>query len=723
MPRKPARYPASKPIASNSINSKLIIPPLADTGSFSYSVEVNFFSRQLARKPFCPRVDWGECTFLNRFPTVLLAVYCLLTGSAQAENDPLALQRANFVAAWESARQGDRDTFEKSLPGLQDYLLYPYLQYEDLRHRRRDVSDAGMAAFLDEHRQWAFFRGLETAWLRTLGDHKRWDSVLNYGGDSNDTEVRCHFAHARIQRGQIDGQVPVAQKLWASGKSQPDACDPVFAWLRKQGGISSGLAWERIRLAMEARERNLARYAARFLDKDEQVWGDRWYRQDRGAYRQLKKAGQWPDTDKARDITSYGLRRLARNEPDLAWNIFTSLDGHISWPADIRGGILADLALWSAVNRSSATAERMNAVPTAYRDDRLIEWYVRYLLTEADWEAVVDIIDLMSPQLKDDSRWLYWVARARLESGKAEAGRSQMEELAQRANFYGFLAADRLDLPYTICPQEPQVGEDAIAALSRSDGIDRALELRRAGLANWARSEWKLAVSGFDKAELQVAAAVATREEWPDMAIAALGNSGDLRWYEWRFPIVYEELIRSRSEGRQLDPSWVMGLMRSESALAEDAVSHAGARGLMQITPQTAKQLAKRHSIGYRGRAQLLEAETNVEMGTAYLADLMDRFGGNPVLATGAYNAGPRVVDRWIGAGYTGDPVVWIDTLPYFETRDYIPRVLAFSTIYEWRFQRPVKRVTARMPQIESKGGLPSDTQPVTVEVVCKAAP
>jgi soluble lytic murein transglycosylase len=170
----------------------------------------------------------------------------------------------------------------------------------------------------------------------------------------------------------------------------------------------------------------------------------------------------------------------------------------------------------------------------------------------------------------------------------------------------------------------------------------------------------------------------------------------------------------------RLDPAWVMGLMRSESAMAEDALSSAGARGLMQVTPGTARQLAKRHNYAYTGPEQLMRAEDNVHFGTTYLRDLLDRFADNPVLVTGAYNAGPNAVDRWLQKQPNSDPAIWVETLPYFETRDYIPRVLAFATIYEWRLQRPVSRISSRMPAFDS-GAVSGTMQAVeTTEVVCR---
>lgn len=648
--------------------------------------------------------------------SVLLWVLVSPSLMAAAADDP----RAAFAQAWQAAGQGRREELEQALISLPDYILYPYLQYEDFRHRRDRVPADEMAAFIQAHHDWAFTPGLEQAWLRTLGRQKQWDDLIRYAGDDlRDAETRCHLAAAKIDRKLTAGLLREAQALWAVGKSQPDACDPVFAWLRRENGITPGLAWQRIRLVMDARQPRLTRYLARYLEESDRVWAERWYQQDRGGYRQLQQARQWPDNDKSRDITDYGLRRLARNDPDRAWDIFRALNGHFDWSPDRRGGILHALALWSAVDRSAASAERMNAVPAAYRDDRLFEWWARFGLWQGDWNTVSEAIGQMSDDLRYDARWRYWDARAREVVGDADHARKDLEKLALEASFYGFLAADRVDMPYTICPESPEVDEQAVLALGSEDGIQRALELRRAGIPNWARSEWNLVARRLDKQGLRTAAALATQENWPDMAIFALGNSGDLRWYEWRFPVTYGPLVQSNAGSKQLDPSWVLGLMRSESAMAEDAISSANARGLMQVTPGTARQLARKHAYRYSGGDQLLQAEDNVLFGTTYLRDLMDRFGENPVLASGAYNAGPGAVDRWLQGGVS-DPAVWIETLPYFETRDYIPRVLAFTTLYDWRMQQPVRRITSRMPKIDPAGGHGTIPPIQTVDVVCR---
>ncbi len=681
-----------------------------------------------AARPFRPARArpfhaFAQCTAGRARRTALpliLALFALTGATARAEPDA-EVQRADFAAAWNAAREGRRGDFEARLPGLEGYLLYPYLQYEDLRFRRAQAPVDEMAAFLAAHADWAFADGLETAWLRALGERGRWDALRRHGAESKDTEVRCHVARARIRAGDTDGLLAEARALWAVGKSQPDACDPVFEWLRREGGINSGLAWERIARAMEARERRLTRYVARYLDPEDRAWADRWYEQDRGGYRQLAAARAWPDDAKARQIAAFGLRRLARNDPDRAWAAWESLDEAFDWSAAERGGVLAELALWSAVGRAPDTASRMAAVPAEFRDGRLYEWWARFDIARGDWAALERTLAAMPKEQGDDGRWRYWRARALLENGGADEGRALLSSLASEATFFGFLAADAVEQPYSICPLEPSVDAAALSAVAARAGFERALELRRAGIEGWARREWNRATRGLDRDGLRAAAALATREGWPDRAIAALGDSGDLRWYAWRFPDMYGEAVASQSQRLDLDDAWVRGLMRSESALAADAVSPVGARGLMQLMPDTAKQLARRHQLTYGGVEQLMQPGDNILFGTTYLRELLDRFDGNPVLAAAAYNAGPRAVERWLAEDRPTDPVAWIETLPYFETRDYVPRVLAFATLYDWRLNRPVVRVSARMPALGGAGRPATAATPVA-EVVCRVS-
>ncbi len=620
------------------------------------------------------------------------------------------------MQAWQAARRGDRARAGQLASGLQDYVLYPYLRYDEYLARRAVVDPDEMAVFLDAHTDWAFHKGLRRAWLRSLGEKGRWDSLLQYADAANDsdTEILCYLTEARIQRKQQDGLLEQAQALWAVGKSQPDICDPVFAWLKKQNGITPELAWLRVTRAMQARNSRLTLYLARYLSSDDKVWLERWQQQDSAAYLRLDRSRSWPDEPRGQEIVSFGLQQLARKEADRAWQLFPELNKHFSWNEATAGAILREIALWSAVAGASDATLRMRAVPEGSRDDQLLEWWARSGLATENWAEVVLAVAEMSPEMKASERWQYWDARARIKLGDEDYAQTLLEQLARQASYHGFLAADLLNFPYAICPLQADFGTEAVLAFANRPAILRSQELLRADLKSWSRSEWSLATKAMGTEDLRLAAAFASSEGWYYEAIVALGASGELQWYNWRFPMAYANLVEPQASKRKLDSSWVMGLMRSESAMAADAISGADARGLMQVLPSTAKQIARRNSYNYSGSDQLMQAETNILIGTTFLRELMDKFNNNPVLVSGAYNAGPGAVERWLQTLPGQDASIWIEVLPYYETRDYIPRVLAFATIYNFllsqqKVSQPevgetsepetlVQRISTRMP-------------------------
>jgi soluble lytic murein transglycosylase len=629
-----------------------------------------------------------------------LLVLCLLTYSASLTASGESLEK--FRDAWDAAGRGDHESFNSIKDTLHDYVLFPYLQYEDYRNRRASIGVDEMAQFLEDHEGWAFSKGLKSAWLKTLAKKGRWKDFLAQSEGVSEIVLKCQRARAKIILGQTDGLMSEVQTLWTVAKSQPDECNPAFVWLIKNDGIPESLAWERIRLTIGSGNRNLTGYLKRFVGSSGQRWLDDWQALKRGGYKKLEKTRNWPDNDITRMITSASLQQLARTDAELAARKFQLLSGHFNWAEEVQASLLRDMALYTAVGLEDETPVQMERVPAAYRDSQLLEWWARFYLSREDWSGASRIIGQMPDDTRNDDRWQYWLAQARLRSGEAETPSLELQTLSVKSNYYGFLAADELDLPYNICPLQPDVETADIERIATRDDFRRALELRKASLDNWAVNEWSMATARLPHTELKAAAALAFREGWHDRVIFALGNSGDLQLYEWRFPLLWETDIKREAAANKLDPAWVYGTMRSESAMMETARSSANAMGLMQVTPATAKSVAKKHGMEWRGIKQLRTSEGNLPIGTAYMSDLLEDFRHNPVLVSGAYNAGPNAVKRWLDKRPKGEAAIWAETLPYFETRDYIPRVLAFTTIYDWRLGGPVTRVSGRMPHIES---------------------
>ena len=230
----------------------------------------------------------------RRLPRLVLLICCLAFCGPLLAVDPPS-PREEFISAWNAASRGDRSVFSHLPESLRQYQLFPYLVYEELRYDRARVQPATINQFLEQHSDWAFAGGLRNAWLKTLGKQGKWADLLRYYQDANSTELRCYRARALLETGRLEGLEAEAQKLWVAGSSQPDACDPVFAWLNRNGGITAELAWQRVFLAMTAGNARFTLYLARFLPANERILLERWQDQNRTGYRNLSRTTSWHD--------------------------------------------------------------------------------------------------------------------------------------------------------------------------------------------------------------------------------------------------------------------------------------------------------------------------------------------------------------------------------------------------------------------------------------------
>ncbi|MGM0434903.1 MAG: lytic transglycosylase domain-containing protein, partial [Pseudomonadota bacterium] len=139
-----------------------------------------------------------------------------------------------------------------------------------------------------------------------------------------------------------------------------------------------------------------------------------------------------------------------------------------------------------------------------------------------------------------------------------------------------------------------------------------------------------------------------------------------------------------------LDVNWVYALARQESAFQPDARSHRGAFGLLQLLPATARETAREAGLSFNGITTLLDPAANIRLGSAHLSGLLQRFDNNRILATAAYNAGEYRVSQWIDED-TRDLAsdIWVETMPYHETRQYVRNVMAYTVIYGYRRGEP----------------------------------
>ena len=615
---------------------------------------------------------------------MLAVLVCVWIQPVLADRDQ---ERDKFGQGWAAAARGDQTGTLDAIAALSDYPLTPYLEFELLRQRVDRVPELVMAQFLARHRDWSFAAGLESAWLRSLARRGEYAALNRHGRASTNAEVQCHLARADLAEGRSDGLAERVEALWLVGRSQESACDPVFAWWRRQGMPGAELAWRRFHLSLNAGEISLARYLRRYLDQDQRHWADLWLAMDARLYPTLRDARQWNDHPQARLIAQQGIQRLARSDWERASLIWSMLEARFDWSQEDRAAIARDLALFRAVALDAGAIAAIDALPASVRDQQILEWRARAAMAHQQWEAVLSSIQAMALTEQAQARWRYWRGRALAEMGRPDALLA-FGSLSSEATYYGFLAALTLGQDLELCEQ-PLPADAAIQRrLMRDAEFERAIELHHVGLNGHARRTWFSVSRRLSRAELEQAALLAAGEGWHERAIAALGQAGSMRAYPWRFPMIEKGEVTALAERWQVDPALVYGLMRAESAMQPDALSPAGARGLLQLMPTTASAVARRNSLHYNGQAGLMEPAINLPLGIAHLAELQTRYDGQWIHVAAAYNAGAGAVERWLASRPFVAPDVWLETVPFFETRDYVPRVLAFATIYEWQLQR-----------------------------------
>ena len=247
------------------------------------------------------------------------------------------------------------------------------------------------------------------------------------------------------------------------------------------------------------------------------------------------------------------------------------------------------------------------------------------------------------------------------------------------------------------------VAQPAKQAIARDPSIVRALQLFALDRKGWAQREWDDALSRYSDEQRRIAVEVAQDNGWFDRGVFGLVNVGGKRYpeeqrlYLLRFPLHHDATIRREAAKHRLDPAWIAAEIRAESVFDPNARSSADARGLMQVLPATGAGVAAKIGLPWTGGDSLFDPDTNIALGTAYLRQLMDRYGGKPYQVIAGYNAGPAPLGRWISQRPTMDPDFWIETISYKETREYVARVLSFSTLYDWRLNGDAVRLSDRM--------------------------
>ncbi len=602
------------------------------------------------------------------------------------------------MAAETALKHGEINKYQQLIPQLEDYPLYPYLRYEYLRTRLNKASTDEVAAFINTYDDTPLSSRLHFRWIKKLAQQGRWKEVQQQYKLSKNVTLICYYRRALLHSGDQQAAFDGLQQLWLVGHSQPRECDPLFSAWHKAGFIDDKLAWQRIQLAIGKRKISLARYLTRFLSETERDWANTWIDVHRKPERILTHKRLAKVHPMRTTIIVHGLKRMAHRDPLKAAETWqTIIRPQYDFSDDEVATVERAIAMTMALRNKPEALSWLAVLDEKPADQSVREWRVRTALNQQNWDAALAWLYQLNDEEQQAPRWQYWRARVLEALGEQVESEALYSALAMQRHYYGFLAADKLDLPYRLQHKVRPPDHALSVNIEQHPGILRARELFALDRVIEARREWFFATRYMEDEQLYQAGKLAHEWGWHDRAIHTIARTTHRDDLNIRFPLAHRAQITLKASENSIETALAFALIRQESAFTADARSSAGAMGLMQLMPRTARQLSRGTGIRIKNNMQLADVDTNLKLGMKYLGKVLQRFNHNPVLALAAYNAGQARVQRWIPSEQLVDADLWAETIPFQETRHYIQGIMAFMPIYEQQLGQPLTPLTQRM--------------------------
>ncbi|SDF73743.1 soluble lytic murein transglycosylase [Onishia taeanensis] len=583
--------------------------------------------------------------------------------------------------ALEAARAKEFSRIDQA--AIDGHVLEGYVEYHRLLSRLPNAPASQVQDFMARYDDSPLADWMRGEAISRYGKAGRFESLREISnGEPRGAQRRCYYYTALLDTRPVDA-ANGGRDLWRVGHSQPDACDPLFRTLRERGEIGAPEIWERLTLAWQDGETGMVSYLGRQLGSAWQPGLDALDRlqQDFSAITQVptRIGPQGRGTDALFEAAMHGFTRADTEAALEAWR---KIAPHVDLGAGARREIEHDLMFYSMVREVANNRGWVDATLPDFHDTDLLELRVRRALDQRDWSGVIDWVHRMPDEPRREARWQYWVGRALKQLGNPSGAAEAFRAAAGERSFFGFAAADRLDVPYALNLERVSYNAAYRERIAEWPVVQRTEALIRIGEPGLANSEWYTAAARADADKARALADYAAYRGWHARAVQTTIAAGLWDALDWRFPEAYRDDFLQWGNRRGVDPYLLMAIARRESAYNPTVVSPAGARGLMQLMPATARHVSRQLGLEDPGLYGVLQPETNIRLGSRYIQDMIERYRGNRLAATAAYNAGPNRVDRWLkNAPREFD--LFVESIPFHETRQYVQAVMAYRVIFE----------------------------------------
>lgn len=615
--------------------------------------------------------------------TLFLGGGFLSSVNASGNSESLQKLRHEFIQAENALSRGKISVYQEMKKDLKHYPLYPYLLFQEYERRLPKVSYRELHAFLENYQDSPLAEQLRFRWLQAKAKQEDWPAFLEAYEPTDDMSMQCYYLWASLQTtSNRHAVLKEITPLWMSAKPPAKSCEAVFQVWEKSGMMSRPMVWQRTKAFIQAGHEKCARKMKKYLRQSEMALVELWL-MVRNNPKLVTNRKYFTNKHPANlEMIVDGVSLIAKTKPEAAIKLWQQIAYQYPFEDRHWGLVVRAIGLTYAFQRHPEAEKWLSKVPAIHANQAVHEWRIRISLGKEDWPKVMKWIDALPPNLAKTDEWQYWRGRALEAVNQRETAEETLHKLANIRSYYGFLASHHLVKPYPLLNQKIPVEKSVVNAMAHKTSIQRARELYLLKRLPTARAEWLFITKNMSDKEKHAAAHLAMHWELPNWAILALSKAENKDNLALRFPVVYGHHVLNEAKKHDIDPALILAITRQESAFVPHAKSSAGAMGLMQLIPSTAHMVAKRKNIPYSSHEQLLHPHTNIQLGSGYFKMMLEKYQNNAVLAAAAYNAGPGRIQKWLP---TDDMAadLWIETIPYKETREYVKNILTYTAIYQ----------------------------------------
>lgn len=637
--------------------------------------------------------------------TIFLAFF-YISPSFAVNSDKLTKNQKKFLFAYDAIKSNDRPLISLYKKRLKSYNLLPFLNYYDIIYNFETTPASQINRYLRNKDNRLLKSKLIHNYLKYLGKEKKHQQFLQHFQPETHTNqtLQCYAYLAKFKTGKADKKtLKLAKNLWKNQLYVSKNCRGLDQYLKQNKKITAAMIWQRIIKNMHAGRLSKAKKLSSNLSTKDKKNVRFWIKAYKKPLLALEKnMPSFVAPTIRKNIFKQAIHRYSYSNPQKSIQLLKLKSEQYGLSKNETIKLKQKFSLRLAYKYHPKAESYLATLKTATTDKDVLRWRLQLTIRESNWLTYLDLYELLPADKQQDKRWRYWKARSYEALNRKKQAHEIYQSLAKSRSYYGFLAADKLGLQYKfnhvksnhystddLLKKYPQLGlmQELIA-------IDWQTNLRRV---------WGDLLRKADKKDIEAIANYLSTLNQHTFAIQTIAKVKKWNDLSLRFPTPYKNLIKKTAQKDNIDPAWVYGVIRRESAFSTTVQSSAGAIGLMQLMPATAKYIGKKIGFNQTQKLHLKTAKPNIKLGSAYLNYLSDKFDGNKVLATAAYNAGPHRVDRWLPKNKSMAADQWIDTITFTETRDYVKAVLEYSIIFQSKLDQRYDTLKNLMPAIPAK--------------------